>query len=165
MFDAPLDAWYVWFGVAVVSLAVLGVAIELPTAPPPNAASVVDTVDSVAGCSYTATAEHPLSARKIKLGPRRLGLQGAGGTAHSTFAYGPIVPVSGDTPDNTGRSGERLDRVLSGSPPSAVFDSPAEFRAAIRKSKERRPAWKRAERTLRARCVSWGGVDATLVSG
>jgi hypothetical protein len=82
MFDAPLDAWYVWFGVTMVSLAVLGVAIELPTAPPPppNAATVTDTVDSVAGCSYTATVEHPLSARKIKLGPWRLGLKGGGGT-------------------------------------------------------------------------------------
>lgn len=165
MFDAPLDAWYVWFGVTVVSLALLGVAIELPTAPPPNAASVADTVDSVAGCSYTATAEHPISARKIKLGPRRLGLEGAGGTAHSTFAYGPIVPVIGATTGKYGRSGKRLDRVLSGSPPSAVFDSPTDFRAAIRNSRERRPVWKRAERTLRARCVSWEGVDATLVSG
>nr|WP_254662839.1 hypothetical protein [Haladaptatus sp. W1] len=102
MFDAPLDAWYVWLGVTVVSFAVLGVAIELPTAPPPNAASVADTVDSVAGCTYTATAEHPLSARKIKLGPRRLGLNGKGEprtrrsrTARSfrSFPTGEVVPT------------------------------------------------------------------------
>ncbi|WP_423745527.1 hypothetical protein V5735_06035 (plasmid) [Haladaptatus sp. SPP-AMP-3] len=164
MFDAPLDAWYVWLGVTVVSFAVLGVAIELPTAPPPNAASVADTVDSVAGCTYTATAEHPLSARKIKLGSRRLGLDGKGGTAHATFAYGPVVPVvpgGGRRSDST----SRLNRVLSGSPPSAVFDSPADFRATIREFRDHRPVWRRAHSTLRARCVSWEGVDATLVSG
>ncbi|EFW90748.1 hypothetical protein ZOD2009_16418 [Haladaptatus paucihalophilus DX253] len=164
MFDAPLDAWYVWLGVTVVSFAVLGVAIELPTAPPPNAASVADTVDSVAGCTYTATAEHPLSARKIKLGPRRLGLNGKGGIAHATFAYGPVVPV---VPDGGRRSDStsRLNRVLSGSPPSAVFDSPADFRAAIRESRDHQSVWRRAHSTLRVRCVSWEGVDATLVSG
>ncbi len=161
MFDAPLDAWYVWLGVAMVSVAVFGVAIELPTSPPPNAVSVADTVDSVAGCTYTATAEHPLSAREIKLGPHRLGLRDDGGTAHATFRYGPVVPVAvGD--DN---SDGRLARVLSGTPPSTVFNSTREFRRVIRDARNRQRVWKRAGSRLSVRCVSWEGVDATLVSG
>nr|WP_254662838.1 hypothetical protein [Haladaptatus sp. W1] len=54
---------------------------------------------------------------------------------------------------------------MSGSPPSAVFDSPADFRAAIRESRHHQSVWRRAHSTLRVRCVSWEGVDATLVSG
>lgn len=160
MFDAPLDAWYVWLGVATVSFAIFGVAVELPRSPPPDAASAAGTVDSVAGCTYTATAEHPLSAREIKLGAHRLGLQGDGGTVHATFRYGPVVPV-----ETNRASGERLNRVLSGTPPTTVFDSPTAFRRAIRTARNRQPKWKRAESRLRVRCVSWEGVDATLVSG
>ncbi|KZN24159.1 hypothetical protein A4G99_06850 [Haladaptatus sp. R4] len=161
MFDAPLDAWYVWLGVATVSLAVFGVAIDLPTSPPPDAASVADTVDSVAGCTYSATAEHPLTARQIRLGSRRLGLRDDGGTAHATFRYGPVVPVFAAS-DGSDR---KLRRILSGTPPSAVFDSSDAFRRAVRTARNRRPSWERAESRLRVRCVSWGGVDATLVSG
>lgn len=156
MFDAPVDAWYVWLGVTAASLVAFGVAAELPTAPPPDAARVADTVDSVAGCEYAATAEHPLSARQIKLGSYRLGLRGDGGAAHATFAYGPVAPVEGSA---------RLRRVLDGTPPKTVFGSPAELRAAVADARETRPKWKRAENTLRVRCVSWEGVDATLVSG
>ncbi len=163
MFDAPLDAWYVWLGVAAVSLAVFGVAIELPTSPPPNAASAADTVDSVAGCPYIATAEHPLKAGQIKLGPRQLDLRDNGGTAHATFRYGPIVPVSvvaaGRNPNG------KLARVLAGTPPSTVFDSPGAFQRSIRDARNRQPTWEQAKSRLRVRCVSWEGVDATLVSG
>ncbi len=158
MFDAPVDAWYVWLGVTLASVAVFGVATELPTAPPPDAARAADTVDSVSGCEYTATAEHPLSALEIKLGSHRLGLRGEGGTAHATFANGPVVPV--EAVDDG-----RLRNVLAGTPPSAIFDSPAEFRRTTRTAQNRRAVWHRAKSALRIRCVSWEGVDATLIAG
>ena len=38
MFEAPLDAWYVWLGLAAVSATAVGVVAGLPAAPPPDAA-------------------------------------------------------------------------------------------------------------------------------
>ncbi|GAA0244185.1 DUF7283 family protein [Haladaptatus pallidirubidus] len=161
MFDAPVDAWYVWLGVAIASLVVFGVAAELPTTPPPDATRAVNTVDSVAGCEYTATAEQPLSAREIKLDSRGLGLRGKGGTAHAAFVSDSVVPVG--SVDGSKRD-TRLRRVLNGTPPDVVFDSPTDFDSAIRDEQNHRAEWMGADSTLRIRCVSWGGVDATLVS-
>ncbi|WP_433627954.1 DUF7283 family protein [Halomicrococcus sp. NG-SE-24] len=156
MLDAPVDAWYVWIGVAAASAAAFGVAASFPTAPPPDAAGVASTVDSVADCEYAATAEHPLSADEIRIGAHRLGLRGDGGTAHATFAYGPVAPVA---------AGTGLDAVAHGASPETAFDSPAVFRTAVRDARDRRPEWRPAADRLLVRCVSWEGFDATLVAG
>ncbi|WP_266076022.1 DUF7283 family protein [Haladaptatus caseinilyticus] len=156
MFDTPVDAWYIWLGVTVASFVVFGVATELPTSPPPDATRAANTVDVVAGCEYTATAEHPLSAREIKLGRRGLGLRGDDGSAHATFAHDSVVPIE---------EGTKLWRLLRGEHPSTLFDSSSAFRSAARDAQNGRPTWKSAESTLLIRCVSWEGVDATLVSG
>ncbi|WP_049971228.1 DUF7283 family protein [Haladaptatus cibarius] len=161
MFDAPVDAWYVWLGVAVASLAVFGVAAELPTTPPPDAVRAVNTVDSVAGCEYTATAEHPISAREVKLDARGIGLRGVGGSAHAAFVSDSVVPVG--SVDGSKRD-TNLRRVLNGEPPDSVFDSPTDFASAVRVAGNRKATWQGADNTLRIRCVSWEGVDATLVA-
>jgi hypothetical protein len=156
MLDAPVDAWYVWVGVAAASVAALGVALSFPTAPPPDAASAAATVDSVAGCEYAATAKHPISAEEIRLGSHRLGLRNDDGASHATFAYGPVVPV---------RNGTALAAVVRGTAPALAFDSPAAFRRAVGRARDRGRSWQRADDRLLARCLSWEGVDATLVAG
>lgn len=138
-----------------------GVAAELPTTPPPDAARAVNTVDSVTGCEYTATAEHPISAREVKLGAHRLGLRGVGGTAHATFVSDSVVPV-GNVAGS--KRGTNLRRVLNGEPPASVFASPTDFASAVRVAGNRRATWQGADNTLQIRCVSWEGVDATLVA-
>jgi hypothetical protein len=156
MLDAPVDAWYVWIAVAAASVATLGVALSFPTAPPPDAAGVADTVDSVARCEYAATAEHPVAAAKIRIGPYRLGLRNDAGTAHATFATGPVVPIRDGTP---------LAAVVRGTSPRKAFDSSAAFRRAVERARERDATWHPADDRLLARCLSWEGVDATLVAG
>ncbi|WP_129114867.1 DUF7283 family protein [Halegenticoccus tardaugens] len=154
MFDVPFDAWYAWLGVALASVAVFGTAWSLPATPPPDAAGVADTVDSVAASDHPTTAEHPLEAATIELGPHRLELRNDGGAAHATFAFGPVTPV--------GR-GSRLEAVLYGTPPERAFASPEAFKQALIEARTREPTRTSVERTLVARRVSWEGVDATLV--
>lgn len=154
MFDAPVDAWYVWLGLAVASLAVFGSASSLPTTPPPDAAGVADTVDAVAADDYETTAEHPLSASAVRVGPHRIALRNDGGTSHAEFAFGPVTPVA---------RGSRLERVLHGTPVDVAFDDRRAFQQAVVDARTRDPAWRETDRSLVVRRVSWEGQDATLV--
>jgi hypothetical protein len=154
MFDVPLDAWYTWLGLALASVVVFGVAQALPTAPLPDAQGVAETIDRVAASEYEATAEQPLHAAKVRVGPSRVSLRTDDGSAHAAYAYGPVTPV-GD--------GTKLDRVLHGAPPTAVFDSETAFRDAVREARERPPQWQQADGPLVVRRLSWRETDVTLV--
>lgn len=154
VFDAPLDAWYAWFGVAAVSIAVFGVAAALPATPAPDAAAAAETVDAVAAGEYPATAEHDLAADEFRLRPRGVAIRNDGGTARASFAFGPITPTVGDG---------RLQRVLDGEPPARVFDSATTFQQAIVDARAREPRWRTAPDELRIRQVHWEGIRVTLV--
>ncbi|WP_436927854.1 DUF7283 family protein [Halosimplex amylolyticum] len=156
MFDTAVESTYVWLALAVVGAGVLGLALRVPTAPPPDATSVARTVDSVASSPHEATARHPIDARQIRLGSHRLGLRGPGGDAHASFAYGPVVPAKGG-------DGDRLDAVLHGVPPDRAFASRARFERALNRSRTRDPSWQPAPDGLVVRRVTWGEVNATLV--
>jgi len=154
MFEAPLDAWYVWIGLAVASSAMFGVASVLPSAAPPDASGSARTVDSVAASDHAAVGKHPLSNTKsVRIGVDSISLRGPGGTANAGFGYGPITPVA---------SGSVLAPVLRGEPPEAVFDTPEAFQRATTQAREPEPHWKETDRLL-VRRVSWEGIDAVLV--
>lgn len=156
MFDAPPDAWYVWVAVALASVAVAGVATELPTQPAPDAAAAADTVDAVAGSTYPSAAEHPLDADRVRLRPHRLALRTDGDTSHAAFAFGPVVPVGED---------DKLARVARGVPPGRAFDSLTAFREAVEAARERAADadWRPADGRLVVRHLEWGELDVTLV--
>jgi len=155
MFDAPADTWYLWLGVATTSALALGVAVALPSTVPPDAAGAASTVDAVASSPHEATGEHPLDARQIKLGSNRIGLRNDGGTAHASFAYGPVTPV---------REGSRLATVLAGTPPAQVFADASAFQSVTATARNRTRGWERIDGNLVVRRVTWEGVDVTLVS-
>ena len=154
MIGVPVDAWYVWLGLSLASIALVGVGATLPTAPPPAAADAADTVDRVAATARPATAEHPLDARSIRVGSRRLGLRNDAGTTHATFAFGPVTPTSG--------SGA-LQAVLRGAPPGSRFDSGGALCDAGRDARQRPAQWRPADGPLIVRHVVWEGCDVTLV--
>ncbi len=154
MFDVPVDALYVWLGVATVGVAVLGVAMALPTAAPPDATAAASAVDAVAVGPPGSQGSHDLRADRIRLGPSRIGLAGTGGRSHATFAYGPITPASGDG---------RLERVLAGDRPTTQFASQRGFEAAVGAARRSEVAWRPAPDVLTVRRVSWGEANATLV--
>lgn len=154
MFDVPVDATYVWFGVATVSLASFGVAVGLPSAAPPDAAAAASTVDAVAVAPPGAVATHDLeTAERLRLGSARLSLDGPGGRTHATFLY-PVTPANTD---------DRLKSVSSGAPPPSRFDSPASFERATRDARGDDRAWRPAPTRLTVRRVAWGDVNVTLV--
>ncbi|WP_254543354.1 DUF7283 family protein [Halomarina pelagica] len=154
MFDVPLDSIAAWVGLAFVSVALVGVALALPTATPPDAAAAADTIDAVAASPHAAAADYPLHGATVRLDPRRLTLTRGGASAHATFAYGPVTPV---------RPGSRLGLVLAGRPPTAVFRSPGALARATAAARERAPVVRSAADRLLVRHVRWRGVDVTLV--
>lgn len=153
MFDAPVDVWYRWLGVAVASLAVLGVAVGLPTGTAPDATALATTVDGVAASTHPAVAEHPLVADAARLGRETVSLRDDGRRATASLAY-PVTPVRDDS---------ALAAVLRGTAPSRAFDSPAAFDRALSTARDRRPTWRPTGDRLLVRRVSWEGIDATLV--
>lgn len=153
MLGPPVDAWYVNLGLAAAGLAAFGIAVGVPTAPPPAATPVATAVDTVAATDHPTTAVRSTTADEARIGPRRVALRTAGGTASATLAYGPVTPVS---------TGSKLDRVLAGAPPERVFSDPSAFRRALERARNRSPSWRPVE-TIRVRGVSWGEIDATLV--
>lgn len=154
MYEVPLDAWYVWLGVAVASGATFSLAGAMPAAAPPDAEGAADTVDGVAASNYDSVGRHPLPAtERVRVGRDSLSLSGPGGVTHAGFAYGPVTPGHGD---------ERLAAVVAGEPPDRVFEDAAEFERATEAARARDPEWREADGLL-VRRISWEDVDVVLV--
>lgn len=155
MLEVPLDAWYVWIGLAIVSSATFGVVSTLPAAPPPDASGAAETVDSVAASEHAALGKHPLSnADAVRIGTDSISVRGAGGTTeHEPFGYAPATPVVGDSD---------LRPVLLGEPPQRAFDTRAEFGRAAERARADEPRWQRTDRLV-VRRVQWGETDVVLV--
>lgn len=154
MFDAPLDSWYAWLGVAAVSAAMFGVVTAFPTAPPPDAAAAANAVDGAAAGDRPAASTRRLDADAVRLAPDRIALRSDGGTASAAFAFGPVTPVA---------DGSRLAGVLAGDPPERAFESPDDLRRAAAAARTRKATWNVADRSLRVRRVVWGRTRVTLV--
>lgn len=153
MFDVPVDAWYVWVGLTVASVALFGVGASLPSGPPPAAADAVDTVDRTAATDHTAAAEHPLDAAAIRVAPRQLGLRSDAGTTHATYAFDPVTPAVRPP----------LTDLLRGAAPATRFDSGDELCGAAKRAREREPRWRPVDGPLVVRHLVWRGCDVTLV--
>jgi hypothetical protein len=153
VFDTPADAWYVWIGVAAVSIAALGTALALPGTAPPPADRVAAAIDAVAASEHRATDTVSLEADRMRLGPERLALESGGRTAHAAFAYGPVVPADS----------KPLSRVLDGQRPAVAFGSPDEFERALAAASAGPRRWRPTPEVLTVRRVTWEGVNATLV--
>ncbi|WP_336134654.1 DUF7283 family protein [Natronomonas amylolytica] len=154
MFDVPVDAWYVYLGLAVVSGATVSLAGAMPAAAPPDANGAARTVDSVAASQHASVGRHPMTdADAVRVGADTLSLRGPGGTTHAGLGYGPVVFAPEGTP---------LGRVLRGELPETVFDSPEHFERAVDERRVADPTWHRTERLL-VRRVVWEGTDVVLV--
>lgn len=153
MFDAPVDGLVVWTGLAIVSVAVAGVALSLPAKEPPDAAALATAIDEVATSPFRVVDAVRPGAAEIKVVGSRLSLRSPAGTSHASLVGGPVSPA-GDG---------RLGAVLDGTDPGVVFDSAAGFRRTLAAARGRWSHWRAAPDRLRIRHVSWRGVDGTLV--
>lgn len=93
--EAPVDGWYVWLAVALASLAFVGIALSLPSAPPPDATRTANTIDDVAGTNYEASARMEHDAEAVKIDGRRIEMRNDDGNSHASLAFGEVVIVNG----------------------------------------------------------------------
>lgn len=157
MFDAPADAWYVWLGVAIASVAVAGVAIELPSTPPPDATAAANAIDRAAGAPQDASATYDHDAEAVRIDGDRVSMRNDGGTTHATLAFANATPVGGD---------EALLAVLHGASPLAAFGDADAFEDAVAEANRAArgdPTWRPAGSELTVRSIRWGDVRVTLV--
>lgn len=113
--ETPADGWYVWLGVSLVSVAIAGVVLGLPSGAPPDAGRVADGVDRVNGNPYEASAVHSYDAEAVRVEDGIvIETRNEHGTDSATLAYDPIVVVRDDY--------ERLANVTHGTEIEEEFD-------------------------------------------
>jgi hypothetical protein len=159
MFETNLDATYAWLGLAVVSVVTAGVVGSFPASPPPDADGVAHTIDSVAEGEYVATAEHGLTADRMRLTTRTVELSDGDGAARAPLRGAPVTPVPAEGPGADGR----LRRVLDGTPPDAAFGGSEAFADAAADARTVDHEWRSSPETLTVRRVRYGELRVTLV--
>ncbi|WP_339102858.1 hypothetical protein [Haloterrigena salinisoli] len=115
--EAPVDAWYVWLGASIVSLAIAGVVLALPTGPPPDAEGATNAIEETTASSYEAASTLDHNADTIRIDGKTVALRNEHGTSRSSLRYGQVVVVNGD---------ERLERLVHGESFETVFESELE---------------------------------------
>jgi hypothetical protein len=154
MFDVPIDTVTLWAGLGAVSVAVLTIVTQAPTTTAPDATAVAATIDEVTTSPAGSVERRPLRAQSWSLADGQFGLRNEAGTSHAALHRGAVAA-----------RGRPLEPVLDGRRPDAVFSSPAVFRRAIDRARQRHrnASWWSTPDQLTVRHVSWGDVDVTLV--
>lgn len=153
MMDLPADTPLLWVGLTLACAGFVAVAGSLPVRPLPDATAAAQTVDTVAAGDAPASATRPLTAERVRLRPHGIALTNDAGTSRATFAFGPVTPVTPDSP---------LWAVLRGDAPETAFEDHQAFRQAVIEARSADPRWRPAT-TLHVREVSWDGYRVTLV--
>ncbi|GAB3686206.1 hypothetical protein GCM10028857_17910 [Salinarchaeum chitinilyticum] len=154
MLGPPIDAWYVWIGVSMVSLAVLGVAVVATPEPPSTATAAAETIEEVAASRVPASATHPIDADRIRVGEYRLVIEGDT-VETATIDHGRMTPAQRDT---------KLRRVAMGASPADVFESVEAFADAIEAAREAQRIVEPVGDELIVRKCSYGGENVLLVT-
>lgn len=152
-FEAPMDAWIVYVGVATVAGAVLGVSFGFSPIPPPDANAATNAIDSVGGSTVSGSTTYEHDAESFWLDRQQLALRNEGGTAKATIAFGTMTGVHYADSD-------RLADVLYGTPIDEAFSGENPDRAFLRAVGEAqlqaagdRGEWKATEGKIRVRKV------------
>ncbi|AGN02036.1 hypothetical protein L593_10455 [Salinarchaeum sp. Harcht-Bsk1] len=154
MLGPPIDAWYVWIGVSLVSLAVLGVAVVATPEPLSNAEAAAETIEQVDSSRPPATATHDIDAERVRIGEYRLVLEGED-TERATIDHGRMAAAP---------RGTDLRRVALGASPESVFASEWAFGEAVEAARSEQRIVEPAGDRLVVRKVSYGGSNVLLVT-
>ncbi|GEM_PF-1198118 len=154
MLGPPVDAWYAFIALSIVSTVIAGISFDLSTAAAPSATPAAETVDAVAAGPAPSSGHHPLAADRVRIESTRIAVDRDGTIDTARYRFGPVVPVIPGTP---------LATVLNGAPPEHAFDSEAEFDQALGRAQTHEPRWQTVEAGLTVRAVAWNKTDATLV--
>ncbi|EMA19295.1 DUF7283 family protein [Haloarcula argentinensis] len=152
MFETHVDTLYLWVGLGIVSVAVLGVVVGLPTTAPPDATAAAATIDEVTTSPPGSVAHRRLVATEWAFDGREIRLRNDGGTATARLIRTAV-------PART----EQLQSVVDGTRPKAVYESPAAFHRDARQARTTDDGWRPAPDRVTVRHVAWGGTDVTIV--
>ncbi|MDZ7730854.1 MAG: hypothetical protein U5K37_08070 [Natrialbaceae archaeon] len=157
--EAPVDAWYGWLGAAILSVGLAGMAVALPTTPPPDATGAANALEAVAA-SPGSTVTYSHQAESSRFGRTTLSLRNDGGVSHAEIAFGRIVPAAGN---------ERLVALVAGATPATIYGnrSAGAWRELLEADIERvgsvTAGWTPSTGTLRARSLSVDGQTVVFV--
>lgn len=158
--EAPADAWYVFIGVSLISVAVAGVALGFPTGLEPDAGTAMTQINEVAGSEYDEKATQEHNADLYWVDSKRIGLKNDFGTSRATVSFGTIAPVYHN---------ESLQAVLAGQSAESQFGSKSAFQDAVTEGQQNATVdgerqWRSTDGELRAKKVTWGDYSVTLVA-
>jgi hypothetical protein len=160
-FEAPMDGWYTWVAVALVSIGLAGVAVSLPDEPPPDADRAAGVLDRIGASEHEAAATLDHDAEAVRIGTERIAMQNSGGTDRARVSFGAVVPVY--TLDLSPAQRIILDGVLAGERtlPASLVDTVEERLSAPETTTGE---WRPATGTLRAQAVTVGDRRVVLVA-
>lgn len=163
--EAPVDAWYVWLGVAIVSIGAGLVILSLPSEPPPDANQAANTIDDVATSPHNASAFYDHRADEVKISVTSITLRNDAGEKGASIAFGQMTPVRQHPDEHAIEDG--LDVVRYDDDPRNVWDTPAEMNAwaeAVREHIDTHGAdWQESHGVVRVERVHWGDYSVTFV--
>ena len=169
--EAIADAWYVWVGIAIVSVAVGGVVLSLPSEPPPDASVAANTADHVATSEYGASAIYEHDAESVRIGTRQIALRNDGGIEYASVTFASLTPRYAAT----GELAKAADALLSGVEPSQFvaddrhFETETQLRDEFRDLRlavdRRGPTWHETTGKLRVRAVHIADETVVLIEG
>ena len=166
--EAIADAWYVWVAVAAVSVTTAGVALGLPTAPPPDASGAANAADRAAMSQSGTSVSYDHGAEEVRLGTRQIALRNDAGTDHASVRFRPLTPVTA----TEGQLHSALEALLAGADPGAVaaeagYGREGRLREALADFRERidrnGSEWQRADGEFRIRSVRIAGEQVVLI--
>lgn len=164
MLGPPIDAWYVWLGVSIAALAVLGVATSAAPSPPSNAEGVAQVVDTVDASRPPATGRHPTHADRIRVDGHRIALVDDGTALVGAASESEATAIVRGGPVTPARRGTPLREVALGRPPSAAFEAPEQFREAASAARAEPRTIEPAGDEVVVRSVRWEEVDVTILA-
>jgi hypothetical protein len=166
--EAIADAWYIWVAVGAVSVTTAGLALGLPTAPPPDASGAANAADRAAMSQSGTSVSYGHGAEEVRLGTRQIALRNDAGTDHASVRFRPLTPITAAE----GKLHSALEAMLAGADPGVVaaesgYGREAHLREALadlRARVDRSGAeWQRADGELRIRSVRIAGERVVLI--
>ncbi|AGB30744.1 hypothetical protein C488_03735 [Natrinema pellirubrum DSM 15624] len=159
--EAPIDGWYVWLAVSIVSAAVGTVALGLPTGPPPDANRAANAIEETAGSPYEASSTYDHDATAIKVTGRTVAMRNEHGTTRATLTYGHVVPVAGNERLENVSAGRAVEDEYAGAVRDPSRNAIDAFLADVESAYETNTdEWQTANGPLRTRTVATGAVPS-----
>lgn len=160
--EAPLDAWYVWFAVALMSVSLVGVTLSLPSEPAPDANAAANTIEEGTTSSFNTSISYEHDATEVRIDAIRIALRNDGGTDRATIAFGNMTPVL-EHPTADGR--QKGINITLGTDPTAEFNDSDEMREWAETVRDTADdgEWRTANDRLYVRQVHWDETSVTFV--